>query len=287
MGRESSDIRRQQVFIGRWTQDNLPPGAVVGVNDVGAMRYYGKHPVVDLVGLATNGIAEPHRNGMGSLYEKLEEMPPERRPDYFVVYNLWVGGLANAGIFGAEPIKAFTLDPAGGLLADDEVFVWKADWSAANSGDLPLSYPREKIRDTLDVAELESERNHGYELRMPRAGLQPESTLARLSYADGQVVADGGRRISGAESFTVRNLSPGQPLKIVMRTAAGEISGEPARLRVVVDSKEAGEWTLNPANGDWQEPSFTVPAELVRSSTSRIEITAPDRRAPFHYWFLQ
>lgn len=288
MGRESSDIRRQQVYIGRWIQDNLPPDAVVGVNDVGAIRYYGKHPVVDLVGLATNGIAEPHRNGMGSLYEKLEEMPPEQRPDYFVVYNLWVGGLANAGIFGAEPIKTFTLDPAGGLLADDEVFVWKADWSTANSGDRPLLHPGENIRDTLDVAELESERNHGYELRMPQPGLQPESTLARLAYAGGQVVADGGRRVSGAESFTVRNLSPGKPLKIVMRTAIGEMAGEPA-LRVAVNGQEAGEWMLNPESegGDWQEPSFTIPAEMVRSSTARIEITSTGRRAPFHYWFLQ
>ena len=286
MGRESSDIYRQQVFIGRWVQENLPPGAVVGVNDVGAIRYYGKHPVVDLVGLATDGIAEPHRHGMGSLYERLEEMPPEQRPDYFVVYNLWVGGLANAGIFGAEPIHAFTLNPSGGLLADDEVFVWKADWSMANSGDLPL-LAKEGVRDTLDVAELESEREHGYELLMPQPGLQPESTLARLSYAEGQVVADGGRRISGAESFTVRDLSPGRPLKIVMRTAAGEMVGEPARLRVVVDGKGAGEWTLNPESGDWQEPSFTVPAELVRSDTVRIEIASPDRRAPFHYWFLQ
>ncbi len=288
MGRESSDIRRQQVTIGRWIGENLPPDAVVGVNDVGAMRYYGGHRVVDLVGLATNGIAEPHRNGMGSLYEKLEEMPPGERPDYFVVYNLWVGGLANAGIFGVAPIETFTLDPAGGLLADDEVFVWKADWSMANSGDSPVLFPKENVRDTIDVAELESEEDHGYDLRMPQAGLQPESTLARLSYAGGEVVADGGRRISGTESFTVRNLSPGEPLEIVLRTAAGELSAEaPARLRVVVDGKEAGEWTLSPTSGDWQEPSFTVPAELVRSDTARIELSSPDRRAPFYYWFIQ
>lgn len=72
-----------------------------------------------------------------------------------------------------------------------------------------------------------------------------------------------------------------------MRTAVGEMVADPARLRVVVDGKEAGEWTLNPESGEWQEPSFTVPAELVRSDTARIEIASPDRRAPFHYWFLQ
>lgn len=287
MARESNDILRQQVFIGRWIQDNLPPDAVVGVNDVGAMRYYGKHQVVDLVGLATNGIAEPHRHGMGSLYEKLEELPPRERPDYFVVYNLWVGGLANAGIFGTEPIKVFDLDPSGGLLADDMVFVWRADWSMANSGTLPLLLPRQSVRDTLDIAGLESEQDHGYELRMPQVGLQPESVLARLAYTNGEVVADGGRRISGTESFTVRNLSPGRPLRIVMRTAVGEMVGEPARLRVVVDGREAGEWTLDPENGDWQEPTFMVPAELVRSNTVRIELLSFDRRAPFHYWFLQ
>lgn len=286
MGRESNDILRQQVHIGRWIRSNLPKDAVVGLNDVGAMRYYGGHQVLDLVGLATNGIAEPHRSGMGSVYEELETLSPEERPEYFVVYNLWVGGLANAGIFGAEPIKTFKLDPSGGLVADDEVFAWKADWSAANSGDLPRLHPAENIKDTLDVAELGSERDHDYKLRMSQPGLQPESTLARLAYPNSEIVADGGRRISGSESFTVDNLSPGEPLKVVQRTAAGEMNG-PARLRVSVDGKEAGEWTLNSTNGDWQEPSFTIPAGLVRSETVRIEITSPDRRAPFYYWFSQ
>src|SRR5919107_102246 len=78
-GGNSLQIKEQQVSVGYWIRENLPPGASVGVNDAGAMRYYGGHRTVDLIGLTTNGLALPTRNGVGSLYETLEKMPEEKR----------------------------------------------------------------------------------------------------------------------------------------------------------------------------------------------------------------
>ncbi|HZG62439.1 MAG TPA: hypothetical protein VEY13_02860, partial [Rubrobacteraceae bacterium] len=86
MGQESAEIREQQISIGLWVRNNLPPEARVAVNDAGAIRYYGDHAIVDLVGLVTNRFTEPSRSGPGSIYEALEGMAPEQRPDYFVIY---------------------------------------------------------------------------------------------------------------------------------------------------------------------------------------------------------
>ncbi len=308
-GQESAQIREQQVSAGNWITENLPPKAKVGVNDAGALRYYGEHPIVDLIGLTTNGLAEPYRNGMGSLYEALERMEPGERPDYFVIYpySEWVGDLANSGVFGNEPLQSFVLTRSTAVTGGEVVSAFKADWALARSGDLsrsggfPEGTPQGRVRDTLDVADLESEREHDHEIRMVQIGLQPDSLLRRGSYPNGGRVADGGRRITGDESFTARNLTPGRPLTIVMRTSATEPTeptGEPPVLRVSVDGRDAGEWDFRATGGggpggDWQEPSFTVPAELVRSASVRIELLSFGRHAPygshapFHYWFVQ
>jgi hypothetical protein len=46
-------INALQVTIGRWIDSNLPPGAVVWSVDAGAIRYWGRHPTVDLIRLNT------------------------------------------------------------------------------------------------------------------------------------------------------------------------------------------------------------------------------------------
>ena len=57
VARNASNIRDHQVAVGRWVHENLPEDAVVGINDAGAIAYYGERTVVDLVGLVTNGSA--------------------------------------------------------------------------------------------------------------------------------------------------------------------------------------------------------------------------------------
>ena len=54
-------------------------------------------PTVDLIGLTTNGLALPTRNGVGSLYERWRKMPEEKRPDYFAIYPTWFPGFEVPG----------------------------------------------------------------------------------------------------------------------------------------------------------------------------------------------
>jgi hypothetical protein len=286
-GGNSLQIKEQQVSVGYWIRENLPPGARVGVNDVGAMRYYGGHPTVDLIGLTTNGLALPSRNGLGSLYETLEKMPEEKRPDYFAIYPTWFPGFEDSGVLDQE-IARFSLSSrpeTAGIVGGSDVVVFQADWGLARSGE---TFRGEgTVRDTLDVADLGSEREHDYEMRMPLIGLEPANLLTRKRSPDGEVVLDGGRGLPGAEEFTIRDLSPNRQVEVVMRT-----SSSPFALQVQADGRRLGEWTFQPSGSGWQEATFTIPAQSVRSESLRVRLspsedTPLETHAAYHYWFVQ
>src|SRR5262249_5069755 len=46
-------IQQMDVTLGRWVARHVPDDASVAVNDIGAIAYFGKHRVVDAIGLAT------------------------------------------------------------------------------------------------------------------------------------------------------------------------------------------------------------------------------------------
>jgi hypothetical protein len=286
-GGNALQIKEQQVSIGYWIRENLPPGARVGLNDAGAIRYYGGHPTVDLIGLTTNGLALPTRNGLGSLYESLEEMPEEKRPDYFVIYPTWFPGLEASGVLDQE-IARFSLSSrpeTAGIVGGSEVVVSRANWDLARSGE---TFRGEgSVRDTLDVADLGSEREHDYEMRMPLIGLEPANLLTRKRSPDGEVVLDGGRGLPGAEEFTITGLSPNRPVEVVMRTSDASFA-----LQVQADGRHLGEWAFQPSGSGWQEATFTIPAQSVRSGSLRVRLS-PSEDAPlethtaYYYWFVQ
>ncbi len=286
-GGNSLQIKEQQVTVGHWIRENLPPGVPVGVNDAGAMRYYGGHPTVDLIGLTTNGLALPNRNGVGSLYEKLESMPEEKRPDYFAIYPTWFPGFDASGVLDQE-IARFSLSSrpeTAGIVGGSEVVVFQADWSLARSGE---TFGGEgTVKDTLDVADLASESEHDYEMRMPLIGLEPANVLTRERSPDGEVVVDAGRRLSGEEEFTITGLSRNRPVEVVMRT-----TGVPFVLQVHADGRLVGEWSFQPSGSGWQETTFTIPAESIRSASLRVLLSPPEdtplgTHTAYHYWFVQ
>lgn len=47
----AQNIEEMNVALGLWVDANLPPDAVVAVNDAGALRYFGRRTTLDLVGL--------------------------------------------------------------------------------------------------------------------------------------------------------------------------------------------------------------------------------------------
>ncbi|WP_236790095.1 hypothetical protein [Amycolatopsis sp. GM8] len=273
-GRDAETIRDTDVSVGAWVSGNLPPGVSVAVKDVGAVAYFGKHHVIDLIGLGTNGLAEPSNNGIGSLYEALRQLPPSQRPAYFATYDTGPGVsmdmLRQVGILDPEPVQEFKVqtprDIGGNLIVPfDELDVWRADWTLAGSGDLQR-VPGE-LRDYVNVGDMRNEAAHGYEPLMAEVGMQPLSIVARV----GDVV-DSGRTIAGGEAFTAHNLEPGRPLTITARTAMNKIVPD---MSVLVDGKPAGTWTREPDRGGWATYTYTIPGSLITGPTARIEITQP------------
>jgi hypothetical protein len=57
MATDSRAITIINVQMGEWIHDNTPPNAVVGVNDAGAIRYFGERKTIDLIGLNNSEIA--------------------------------------------------------------------------------------------------------------------------------------------------------------------------------------------------------------------------------------
>jgi len=163
--------------------------------------------------------------------------------------------------------------------------VYRADWRLAGSGEVFVG--KGKVRDTLDVADIQSEDEHDYEMRLPLIGLEPENIVLRESYPSGRVVVDAGRRVPGSEEFTVGNLSAGRPLRVVLRT-----TNAPFILQVHADGEFVGEWSIQPSGRGWQEATFTIPAQYVRTGTLRVRLSPPEdtplaTHTAYHYWFVQ
>lgn len=87
------NIDRTQVRVGRWLDEEIPEGAVVATNDIGAIGFFSKRRVIDMVGLITPGMLERlkrTRDRDGAILEYFRR----DRPDYVVIFDDWYPGIA-------------------------------------------------------------------------------------------------------------------------------------------------------------------------------------------------
>lgn len=282
------NILHQQVRVGQWIDQNLPPNAVVGLNDAGAIAYYGKRSTLDLVGLTTAGFARVYRSGLGCLFEHLRRFPANRLPTYFAIYPGWFPYWEESGILGPEAFRAHL--GINTITGGADMVVYPASWIDVKPTDRPaLPHPElegKRLVDSIDLGWLEDEARHEWTAT-------PEATdvLRRYAYADVRTrpVTDAGRIVRKSERFRA-SVTPGRDLTLVMRTDAWY----PTRLDVQVDGAAAGTWSISRSDSTWVEPTFTIPARLVQHPRPEIRLTRDESTdtegrdyAPFHYWFYQ
>ena len=279
VAQSASGIDRQQVALGRWARTSLPPEARIGVNDTGAIAYFGDHRTFDIVGLTTNDEARYYVAGVGSRfehYERLHDTAPLRLPTHFIVYPEWMGMPAVLG----EPLHEATVTDSS-ILGGQTMRAYEADWSKLGSGEAPWTKTG-AIVDTVDVADLESEASHAYDLLGAR---EFQQVVREEESPGGATVVDGGRAERLEDRF-VAHLVPGKPVRGIVRLDAGAAAtldlGPATTVLVLADGRPLARLE---ANGEgWEELSFDVPAD-VSGERTLFEVRFSGAVTTFHYWF--
>jgi hypothetical protein len=273
VAQSASGIQRQQVVLGKWARANLPADARIGVNDTGAIAYFSDRRTFDVVGLTTDGEARYWVAGVGSRlehYERLLRADRGKLPTHFIVYPEWI---ALPMVLGDALHEATVKDAT--ILGGQTMRAYVADWSSLGTGEAPWTRDIGDVIDVLDVADLDSEADHAYELLGAHDG---EQTVHEGTSPEGADVIDGGRTHRTTERFVAR-LRSGAAARCVVRLAGNEGTS----VRVLAGKEPVGSFDAA-GEDDWAERAFDVPASAAAARTS-IELRAVGGDIEtYHYW---
>lgn len=126
-----ANVEDGDVATARWVRENLPPDAVLAVQDIGALGYLTPNPLVDLAGIvspdvvgAVRGAAGPGDPGGRRAMERFLEA---HRPDYLIVYPEWFPEIVAApGRFPALGVREV---PDNITLAGDRLVLRATPWT--------------------------------------------------------------------------------------------------------------------------------------------------------------
>jgi hypothetical protein len=219
------------------------------VNDTGAIAYLSGRRTFDVVGLTTAGEAGYWTSGAGSRFEHYERTDRAKLPTHFIVYPEWLR---------ADPLLGEWLTeravPGATILGGERMVAYVAVYDALGSARLPRNPPEGRERsvlDELDVADLESEAAHRFEI-------VSGSQWTNVVIGD-RLIADGGRSERTRDLFELE-VAPGGTL--VARVG----SDAPTRLSVRIDGGAVGELVLS--GSEWEEPRIRIPPQIARGRRS-------------------
>jgi len=256
-------ISAQHVSLGEWAKRALPADARIGVNDTGAIAFFSERRVFDIVGLTTSGEARYWSAGAGSRFEHYERLPRAALPTVFIVYPPW---FALPDLF-APCLTERTVYAT--ILGGTTMVACPADYSRLGSGERPTLPPFWPLtpRDTLDVADLESEAAHGY-------ALLPASQADDVLLSNGAVL-DGARLHRSRDSFRL-DLVPGG--RLVTRLGAEQ----PLTVTLRAGGRLVDRWTVS--RPDFEDRASTLPSDLPRGRAV-VQLDAEGGTfSSLHYW---
>jgi len=91
-GQDVGLIESEMVVTAKWVAQNTPPGALIAAHDIGALGFFGGHPIVDLAGLISPDVVPFIRD-----QARLADYMDQRRVDYLVAFPYWYPELAQRG----------------------------------------------------------------------------------------------------------------------------------------------------------------------------------------------
>mgnify|MGYP003575155589 CR=1 FL=1 len=99
------NINAMQVHLGLWVDGNVPKTARVAVNDIGAIAFFSRREIIDLMGLVTPEIIPYRRQGESGVIRYLKEACPQ----YVIIFPAWFPRLA-ASADTLEPVYRVRLE---------------------------------------------------------------------------------------------------------------------------------------------------------------------------------
>jgi len=259
-------IRKQQAALGRWAERALPEGATIGVNDTGAIAYFSGRRTFDVVGLTTAGEARYWAAGAGSRFEHYERLERSRLPTHFLVYPGWFALPSLLGAFATERTV-----PGATILGGETMVAHRANYDPLGSATRPIdpAFAGCTIVDELDVADLESEAAHAYELG-------DATSAGNVALVEGSFV-DGARRARTRELFRLKVAPSG---RLLVRVESEHQTGVEVRTAGVSRGR------VEVAPHAWRELSIDLGAGTATGVVPVSIEARPEAVSTLHYWSL-
>jgi hypothetical protein len=297
-GRASRNIRDQHIVAGGVLKRLGADRVLVG--DAGALLYSADIAGIDLIGLGGYHdlpFARAGVHGLGASLELIERVDLEDRPDAMALYPGWWGDLP--AIFGRRvaAVPVFGNVICGG----SEKVIYRADWAPLDRLGRPRALRRgERVLDEVDVADLVSEKAHGYVFPHPAAGFVDFRVLADPGDRTRDLF-DAGRVIGPGQGETMRVLTASGPQRLLLRVTpemkakidvqidgrtVGQIvlAGVPdGRAPAGGESKEDG--TRRAQSGAWLEAALDLP-DVGEGSADLALVAAEGAFTDFHVWIV-
>jgi hypothetical protein len=180
--------------------------------------------------------------------------------------------MACDAVLGDELTSATVVDQT--ILGGTTMSGFLARYDLLGSGDRPSSPPAGDLLDELDVADLESERAHDYQVGEAR-----ETDDQAVAYPFGErIIAEGMRSSRTWDRFSVR--TEGSNALLVARLMADQ----PSRLEVRAGTDIAGAIELA-SNAEWNEAVVPLPARSSAKTVALSIASGPGSKfASAHYW---
>lgn len=294
------EVAESQFPMAQYISVALPPTAVIGVHDIGVMRYFGGHTTYDVIGLTTPGAAAAWRHGPGAAYELMARSP--YRPDYFAIYPDARGltYFADTSLFRQKLAEFPSTQPTRNIASatNSGQNVYKADWTHAAAAAQPHQpYTLIATRGmaqiaALNVADLDSEKAYQYRWWQSVAQAGFPSEVYELDYiACGEPpcrALDGGRLINGGEEFQV-SVEVGKAAIWAMRVHPRDA----LNVRLFANDADLGVRVIPAVPGQWLEIATLIPADNVIGSVLRLRVQVerpPDSAGfymPYYHWVYQ
>jgi hypothetical protein len=279
-GRASRNILDQHLTAGALIRHDAALQAKrVLVGDAGAIPYASDVPALDVIGLGGfRGLpfARATRTNIAAAVELIERIPSAERPDLLAIYPgwwsdfpLWFGTRV-----GEVPVRGNVI--CGGA----SKVLYRPRWEPLDHSGVPYSLAAgEHVLDSVDQADLVSEKEHGYALSVKHIGFVFMKLLPNPA-RPGEDLWDAARIVPPgvSESFRLRHLAPEKSLILVLRSAPTAKT----EFDVLSSGKAVGHVRLTPKDG-WVETRVTLPPPGAPEITLEFSASTTER-ALFQIW---